>query len=150
MQRRATVASFAALVVAAAGLIACGGADKTTIGSGQTGAVHIVMTEWKITGESGAAVPTVKAGEVTFEVRNDGQVPHDLVIIKTDADPAALPTKDAAVDEAAAGGAIGRTAAIAGGATTSGTFTLDVGTYALICNVPTHYQLRMYTQLIVE
>ena len=158
------LAGVLALGLAVGISLACGGGGKeettaptaTTASSSGTpkGGEHaktipIVLTEWKITGEGGAAIPTIKAGEVTFEVHNEGQVPHEMVMIKSDTDPAALPKSGGDVDEEAAG-AIGEVEEFAGGKIETGTFTLEPGKYALICNIEGHYAQGMHAQLIVE
>ena len=151
------------LVVAMSLGIACGNngkeSSKTTPGptaagtaAGETetmSALKLNLNEWSITGEKGGAIPSVKAGEVTLEVHNDGQIPHELVVIKTNTDPANLPLDGEEVDEEAAG-AIGEVEPFPGGAVKDGTFSLQPGTYALICNIPGHYKQGMHAQLIVE
>ena len=112
--------------------------------------VVISLDEWTVTGAEGAAIPNVPAGEVAFEVHNDGTIPHELVVIKTDTDPAQLPVVDARVDEEAAGEEIGEVEEFPAGEVDEGTFVLSAGTYALICNIPAHYEEGMYAQLIVE
>lgn len=116
----------------------------------EMGALHISLTEWSITGEDGADIPSVPAGEVAFETHNDGEVPHELVIIKTDTDPATFPASGGKVDEEAVGELIGEVEDFPGGETETGTFGLQPGAYALICNVAGHYEQGMYAQLIVE
>jgi uncharacterized cupredoxin-like copper-binding protein len=116
----------------------------------EMGALHISLTEWSITGEDGADIPSVPAGEVVFETHNDGAVPHELVIIKTDTDPATFPASGGKVDEEAVGELIGEVEEFPGGEIETGTFGLQPGTYALICNVAGHYEQGMYAQLTVE
>jgi uncharacterized cupredoxin-like copper-binding protein len=112
--------------------------------------VGISLNEWTITAEGGGALSTVQAGEVLFEVHNDGAVPHELVIIKTDTDPATFTASGGKVDEEGVGELIGEVEEFPGGATETGTFGLQPGTYALICNVAGHYEQGMYASLIVE
>jgi len=126
-------------------------ADGTAEDQGdELGAVHISLTEWAITGEDGAAIPSVAAGEVTFEVHNDGDTIHELVIIKTDTDPADLPVESGKVDEEAAGEFIGEVEEFAAGLIEIGTFDLEPGNYALVCNIPGHYEQEMFAQLTVQ
>jgi uncharacterized cupredoxin-like copper-binding protein len=54
------------------------------------------------------------------------------------------------VDEDAVGELIGEVEDFPGGETETGTFGLQPGTYALICNVAGHYEQGMYAQLTVE
>jgi len=116
----------------------------------EMGALHISLTEWSITGEDGADIPSVPAGEVVFETHNDGQVPHELVIIKTDTDPATFPASGGKVDEDGVGELIGEVEEFPGGEIEFATFGMQPGTYALICNVAGHFEQGMYAQLVVE
>jgi uncharacterized cupredoxin-like copper-binding protein len=117
---------------------ACGD-DTTTAATGGTsapagGTVDVTLQEFAI-----AVVPgTVSAGEVTFEVTNDGPDDvHEFVIIRTDIGMLDLPVDaDGAVDEA--GGdmeVVDEIEDIAVGDTASVTATLDAGAYVLICNL---------------
>ncbi len=123
--------------------------DGGTPGDGAS-ALHVEVSEWAIAGENSGALPEVAAGEVAFELHNEGAVPHELAIIKTDTDPAELPLAGGAVDEETAGELIGRVAETMGADDKSETFALTAGTYALICNLPGHYQQGMRAQLIVR
>ena len=123
-------------------------ASRTVTGETETmTTLQVVLKEWSITGDTGAAIPSVKAGEVNFDVRNDGNVPHELVVIKTDTDPANLPRKDGDADES---GSVGEVDNVVAGETKAGTLNLQPGTYAIICNLPGHYKQGMHTQLTVE
>lgn len=114
------------------------------------GTVHLETDEWSILGEGGGAIEPVAAGEVTFEVHNIGEVPHEVVIIKTDTDPAELPVVESLVDEEAAGEVIGEIEEFPAGAIEVGSFDLEPGNYALICNIAGHYEQGMYARLVVE
>jgi uncharacterized cupredoxin-like copper-binding protein len=112
--------------------------------------LHIELSEWTITGEDGGPIPSAVAGNLTFEVHNNGTTAHEVVIIKTDTDPATLPVSESKVDEAAAGEIIGEVEEFAVGVIETGTFDLAAGTYALICNIPAHYEQGMYATLTVQ
>jgi uncharacterized cupredoxin-like copper-binding protein len=112
-----------------------------------TGTVSVDMKEFAVT-----ANPTSTAsGQVTFNMKNGGSVVHELLVIRTDADPAALPQKSGAVDETNAGlevaGEILNVSAGGNGTVTKG---LPAGKYVLICNVPGHYQAGMHTAFTVQ
>jgi hypothetical protein len=99
------------------------------------GQISAVLTEFDLTISS----PSAPAGEVSFEVKNAGELPHELLVIRTDLDAAELPFEDfkvveegldivAALEDLAAG--------------ESGTLTaeLEAGHYVLICNLSGHYE----------
>jgi uncharacterized cupredoxin-like copper-binding protein len=151
----ALLALLAAVLFIAA---ACGDGDdggaQATATSADHGAagepVQVSLTEWAVTGEEGAALPALQAGEVTFEVHNDGTMPHDFVVIATDLDAAGLPVEASVVDEEAAGAVIGRSGLIDAGDIEVVTLELEAGRYVLICNIAGHYEEGMYAALTVQ
>ncbi len=152
MSRRAMV--MVCLVAAVGlGLPACSSDDDgdgaesgTTGGGGST--VEITLQEFAVVpGATSAA-----AGSITFEATNNGpEDDHELVVIRTDLAPDALPTNDnGSVNEEGEGvEAIDEIPEFAPGETQSLTVDLEAGAYALICNVYTeseqesHYQEGM-------
>lgn len=88
-----------------------------------------------------------KAGKVTIVAPNDGKVVHELVVLRTDADPARLPMKGGAVDESTS---VGEIADVEPGATKKVTLRLAPGKYAMVCALPGHYKAGMYGSLTVE
>ena len=114
------------------------------------GAVHVALEEWSIRSGAGETTFAVDAGEVLLEVHNDGVVPHALSLIRTDLDPANLPIANGKVDEKAAGELVGTIEEFPGGQIQVGSFALTPGNYALVCNIPGHYQQGMYTTLVVN
>ena len=127
-------------------LAACGGGDEQA-----EDAVHTILDEWSITAEHDAETASVvSAGQVTFEVHNDGRTPHELALIKTDLPVASLPMNDSAVDEEAAGTLLGRTVEMDSDELELLTLDLQPGAYALICNITGHYERGMYALFIVE
>ena len=123
-------------------------APKATAAATQAAAaseVSITLKEFTI-----APTPaSVKAGEVTFTVKNAGAAPHELVVVKSDADPKKLPVKDGLVDEAV-NKPLFRTPTIPAGASGSQKVKLDPGKYVLLCNVPGHYALGMVVAYTVN
>jgi uncharacterized cupredoxin-like copper-binding protein len=94
---------------------------------------------------------TVRAGKVSFEVRNDSKaLVHEMVIspIKDTRTPLPYDQAQNKVDEDAAGH-LGEVAELEPGK--SGSLTLDLkrGRYVLYCNVVGHYALGMWTVLTV-
>jgi uncharacterized cupredoxin-like copper-binding protein len=90
---------------------------------------------------------TAKAGKVTFVVKNAADMEHELVVIKTSRKAAKLPVKGG---EASEKGAVGEVEDIGGGKTKKLTLTLKPGHYALICNLPGHYQGGMHADFTVR
>jgi hypothetical protein len=75
---------------------------------------------------------------VTFDTTNDGpDDDHELVVIRTDLEPNALPTdENGAVNEDGEGiEVIGEIEEFPPGETESATFDLEAGAYVLICNI---------------
>jgi len=107
--------------------------------------VAATLSEWDVVVDPA----TVPAGEVTFEVDNVGVIPHELMIIRTDLAEDALPVEGgvAVLDGEEV---IGEVFEFAGGSTSSGTFTLEAGSYVLICNIPAHYGQGMHAPFTVE
>jgi uncharacterized cupredoxin-like copper-binding protein len=153
------LAASGALISGAAVLaIGCGGGDNSTTSQAQTPAtsasqgkaVEITMGDYSFTPSDATAT----AGNVTITAPNDGQLEHELVLAKTDANPADLPTtSDGEVDEAkleAKGEDAGEIADVAPQDTKEGTFKLTSGKYVMFCNLPGHYAQGMYGTLTVK
>jgi uncharacterized cupredoxin-like copper-binding protein len=149
-----------AALVSAAGLLVtgCGDGDGGTTTPAQTtgttapqrGSLEISMGDYFFNPKDASA----RAGSVTISAPNEGEVVHELVLAKTDVDPAKLPTtSDGEVDEAkleARGEAAGEIADVEAGDTKQGTFKLTPGSYAMFCNIPGHYAKGMYGTLTVK
>lgn len=97
-------------------------------------------------------VIAVPAGEVTFDMKNVGDEVHELIVIKSDMDTAALPAGAGrgVVDEAAIGEYVGGWEDVQPGAGASGTVTLTPGRYILLCNLTDHYARGMVSTLQVD
>jgi len=97
---------------------------------------------------------TAKAGKATIEAPNEGTVEHELVVFKTNMNPAELPTEsngevdEEKLDEIA--GEEGEVSEVAAGETKSGSFNLTPGKYVIFCNLPGHYAQGMYGTLTVK
>ncbi len=142
------------LAVTATTFIACsGGADESSSASTAPAAmrgsvstsVGVTLTEWDFVVDKSSA----KAGEVSFKVMNDGIVPHDFVVIRSNSEPTELPQKSGSVDESGIN-VIGRTGQIERDKSEKVSFTLEAGRYVLICNIPAHYDLGMLAAFTVE
>jgi uncharacterized cupredoxin-like copper-binding protein len=107
-----------------------------------TGPVDVSLSEWKIA----PSTPTVKAGKVTFDVKNAGAVPHEMVVIKTDKPAGGLGSGSRVSEK----GSVGEVSDVAPGASGTKTLKLKPGKYVLICNLPGHYMQGMHTAFTVS
>ena len=99
------------------------------------GVIGTLLTEFDITLSAASAPP----GEVVFDVRNAGALPHEVILVRTELDAAALPVHDGAVDEEALD-IVAEVRDLAGGETATMTAELEAGHYVLICNLSGHYE----------
>ena len=98
-------------------------APATTTSAGQKQTVQVTETEFKIT----LATSTLKAGPVTFDIKNVGKIQHDVAIV---------------------GGP--KTKLINPGGTATLTTTLKSGPLELYCTVPGHKAAGMDLKLTVS
>ena len=99
-------------------------ATTTTTAKPAETKVPVSETEFKITLGS----TELKAGEITFEVKDDGKIPHDLAIKGTS----------------------DKTEEIAPGADAELKVTLKPGKYVLYCSIPGHEQAGMKQSITVS
>lgn len=161
-----TPATLTALICAAAlAVVGCGGSDSTTdtqaTPAGSTSAATTAPkvaapTALTVTMSDFAFAPkevTAPAGEITITAPNEGKAPHELVLIKSDLAPGALPTKangEADEDAFTAADLPGEISETEAGATGTLTVTLPAGKYVMLCNVPGHYKAGMYGTFTVQ
>jgi len=93
--------------------------------------------------------PTISAGSVTISAKNNGAMPHRLVVIKTDVAFDKLPI-DQTTLMASEVGKVAEILSVAVGQTATVTVTLAPGRYVVICNLPEHYELGMRAPLTVQ
>jgi uncharacterized cupredoxin-like copper-binding protein len=121
-----------------------------TIGScgGDDGGIGATEADYSITLDES----TAPAGEVTFDVTNEAEQPHEFVVFKTDLAEDALPVDaDGNVDEEGDGvELVDELEDIAPGDNPSLTVTLDAANYVIICNIPGHYKQGMHTPFVVS
>jgi uncharacterized cupredoxin-like copper-binding protein len=96
---------------------------------------------------------TAQAGPTTIEAPNVGKVEHELVLFKSNLNPAKVPTKaNGEVDEdklkQTGNAEVGEIEAESG-ETKSEKFNLTPGKHVMICIIPGHYARGMYGSLTV-
>jgi uncharacterized cupredoxin-like copper-binding protein len=152
-------APLALVTIAAIFIAGCGGGDGTTTttenetaaagGGAGGGTLAIKLGDFFFAPKN----VTAKAGPTTIEAPNEGSVEHELVLFKTNMNPAKLPTEAAGgvdeekMDQVAEEG--GEVADVEAGKTKSGKFHLTPGKYVMFCNLPGHYAQGMYGTLTV-
>jgi len=131
------------LMIAAAatlGLVGCGDDDDD---GGAAGTIDATLKDFEIE----LSDSSVSAGEVTFEVKNEGPSVHEFVVFETDLKPDKLPTDDNGdVAEGDDLEPVDGIEDIEPDATPSLTVDLAAGHYVVACNVPGHYRQGMHTE----
>ncbi len=116
--------------------------------------VNVALAEFSVAPDPA----TAPAGEVYFLAANGGAEAHELVVIKSDLTPDALPNDDGRVPEDDVD-FIGEIEPFAGASDASIVFDLEPGAYVLICNIveeeasgntESHYLEGMYAAFTVE
>ena len=140
-----------ALVASACGGDDDGGGDTggTTASTGATASgttITAVEKDFEITLDSSS----VAAGDVTFDVTNDGPSVHEFVVFQTDFAEDAIPTADGLIDEATDGiTVVDEIEDIAAGSAPTLSVSLDPGSYVIVCNIVGHYESGMHVALTV-
>ena len=123
------------------------GDDTPGAGGAEQATVDVTEKDFAIS----PGAPSAPAGNVKFNVRNDGPSTHEFIVIKTDLAPDQLPVKDGKVNEDANGiELVDEIEDIRSGDTKSLTTNLDTGRYVLICNIEGHYQQGMRVGFAVQ
>lgn len=106
------------------------------------------VKEWAVAIDASEA----KAGDVTFTMKNEGTVPHEFIIVKTDFAPGKIPLgADNRFNEDGEGVFVpGEISEWQPGTTGTVTLKLEPGNYQLLCNIAGHYANGMHTQLTVS
>ena len=108
------------------------------------GSVAVQLKEFKVTPKP----TTVKAGRVTFTVKNTGSLTHELVVLKTNVPAAKLPVgANSRVSERTS---VGEAGDVQPGKTKKVTLALKPGKYVLVCNIAGHYKAGQYAAFTVK
>jgi uncharacterized cupredoxin-like copper-binding protein len=119
--------------------------------------IPVIEKEWSI-----QAAPIAPAGDVTFVVTNEGTMPHEMLVIRTNLGPGQIPLTDAGdppapvdsgADKISEEGSVGETGGDPLEPGETRTFTISnlaPGTYQLVCNIAGHYKLGMSTRFTVS
>lgn len=125
-------------------------ADTGTAAAAAASAVTINMSDFFFDPKDA----TAEAGSVTISAPNDGKTKHELVLFKTDDDPASLPLAGGEVDEEAmekqGAELVGEIEDVEPGQTKDASFDLTPGEYVMFCNLPAHYEQGMYGSFTVK
>ncbi len=136
-----------ALTIPVLVLAGCGGDKEKSASSGASSGASAGITEEATDFKFSQTDLTAKAGKVKVTLSNQGQAPHEFVVLKTDEAPDALKVKDGRVSE---DGSVGEIAETEAGKSASKTFDLEPGKYVFVCNIPGHYGDGMRGQLTVN
>ena len=123
---------FLVVSVIALAMVACSGPSRT--GATDTAPVEVTLEDFAVK----PASASVAAGNVTFRASNAGpSYPHELVVVTTDLDLAALPSLSTGMlDQRGAGvEVVAEIDAMTPGDSGELTVTLAAGRYVLLCNV---------------
>lgn len=116
------------------------GVETTGESAGAAGRIAVTLQEWSV-----VAVPSsAPAGDVAFEVSNQGALLHNFVVFATALAPDALPVKNGQVVGSDGVKEVGRIDELSPGSTKRLSLVLEAGSYVLICNEPGHYQQGMH------
>jgi uncharacterized cupredoxin-like copper-binding protein len=118
--------------LAVVGVLAAVGAGLA-FASQQATKVGVTEKEFKVT----PATVSVKAGTITFSVKNVGHLNHEFIVDKTSLKASKLKVKG---NVAVLTGVVGKLKPFKPGLTKTLTLALKPGHYVLLCNVPAHYQ----------
>jgi uncharacterized cupredoxin-like copper-binding protein len=113
-------------------------------------ATPVTLSEWAITTEDGQALPEFRSGRVALRVHNAGKVPHEIIVLKTELEPVALPMRTGRIDEKAAGKVYGAVHMPISGETKNVAFQLRPGNYVFLCNISGHFISGMHTTVTVR
>jgi hypothetical protein len=156
MDVRAQYPPVAATIIVAVvgGLAACGGAGPSSSEEGAARSspkgtperIAARLDEYAI----GLDRDSAPSGRITFDIRNDGRLVHEFVVLKSDDAQDSLPSEGDEVEEHAAGNLVDEAEDIRPRKTVTLGVGLKRGRYVLICNLPGHYARGMHAAFRVR
>jgi uncharacterized cupredoxin-like copper-binding protein len=130
-------------IVMVIALAACSSASASANGT----TINVTETSYKFE----LSPSTAKAGTVMFHITDKApDLAHDFVIIQTDTPAGKLPIASSGLVDEAKAGKVLETVKTESGASQDLKVNLAAGHYAIICDLPGHYQLGMYADLTIN
>ncbi len=139
-----TLITLAAASVLA--LAACGSTPAATAPTAAGGTINVTDTDTTITVDKAS----IKAGAVTFVLKNAGTVTHELVVVKTDVAQDKMAANSEEAGKVSEDGSLGESGDVEKGISKSFTLDLTPGNYVLMCNEVGHYGMGMHIAFIVN
>ncbi len=136
----------ALLALATVVLAGCAATAAAPAAPAAGGTVNATLTDMKISVDRAS----VKAGEITFVVKNTGAVIHELVVIQTDVAQDKIPVNTDEAGKVDETGNLGETGDVAIGGSKTFSVTLPAGHYVLMCNEVGHYDGGMHMAFVVN
>ena len=137
------VARLTAPAIALVVAVGCGAGDGGA--SDSTPTIRVIERDFRI-----EAPKTVRAGAVTFTVRNRGPVAHELIVVRRGRDELPLRSDDTTVDEEALDPVTAGALEPGGTGVRTLRVRLAPGRYELLCNMAGHYLGGMRAELVVR
>ena len=134
------------LPIAAVAMLVLGACAQTGSAQGGPAKVTVTMSEWSVK----VSQTSVPAGQVTFVLKNDGKVTHELAILQTDLPHDKIPARVENAKKVQEPGIVGEIEDVGAGSTKEAMFDLKPGSYVLICNEEEHYQAGMHLAFVVK
>ena len=132
------------IVLACAASLAAVGCSSSSTSAGTEGGIAVTEQDFSIATSPNSAA----AGEVSFDITNNGPATHEFLVVKSDEDPGPLTVKDGIVPEDTID-LIDEQEEIAPSTNTTLTVDLEAGSYILMCNLNGHYQQGMHAGFTV-
>lgn len=138
--------SCAAVVGTTVSTAGCGSGEITDDTS-PDGVVAVEVGEWYVRPETSTALD----GPVEFDVVNEGTMPHEFVVVRTDVAPGKIPVSGGVFDEDDESiEVVAEIVEWKSGESRQLVVDLDAGKYQLVCNLPGHYALGMWAGFTVS